>query len=152
MAETTTYTGGCACGAIRYEINAQPNAVFLCSCRDCQRATGGASVANWWCPVAAVTFTKGTPVAHIVTGEISGAPVHHEYCETCGSPLGMRSEAFPDFRAIRPVSLDKPNTVKPVAQLWTNRKPDWHQLAQDLPNYPDNMPAEVFIGYIQGKG
>ena len=34
------YTGGCACGAIRYEISAEPIAMNDCQCRDCQRTSG----------------------------------------------------------------------------------------------------------------
>ena len=83
---------------------------------------------------------------------MSGAPVHHEFCAACGSPVGMRSEAFPDFRALRGVSLDEPDAVKPVAQLWTSRKPSWYELAANLPNYPNDMPGEVFVAYIEGDG
>ena len=43
----TSYAGGCTCGAVRYEITAEPVRSFQCQCRDCQRDTGGghASVA-----------------------------------------------------------------------------------------------------------
>jgi hypothetical protein len=36
----TVYTGGCSCGAVRYEITAEPIRSFQCQCRDCQRDTG----------------------------------------------------------------------------------------------------------------
>ena len=34
------YTGGCACGAVRYEIPAEPMVMADCQCRDCQRRSG----------------------------------------------------------------------------------------------------------------
>src|SRR6202035_1170027 len=34
------YTGGCACGAIRYQISAEPIAMKDCQCRDCQSTSG----------------------------------------------------------------------------------------------------------------
>lgn len=34
------YTGGCACGAIRYEISTDPVMMNDCQCRDCQRDSG----------------------------------------------------------------------------------------------------------------
>ena len=37
----TPFSGGCACGAIRYECTAEPVLMFHCHCRDCQRASGG---------------------------------------------------------------------------------------------------------------
>ena len=33
----TPYTGGCACGAIRYSISAEPAVMNDCQCRQCQR-------------------------------------------------------------------------------------------------------------------
>ena len=34
------YSGGCACGAILYEISAEPIASNDCQCCDCQRKSG----------------------------------------------------------------------------------------------------------------
>jgi hypothetical protein len=42
---STTVTGGCACGAVRYEYSADPVFMGNCHCRDCQRTTGSAYVA-----------------------------------------------------------------------------------------------------------
>ena len=53
----TSYTGGCTCGAVRYEVTAEPVRSFQCQCRDCQRDTGAghASVAVF--PRAAMRVT-----------------------------------------------------------------------------------------------
>ena len=34
------FTGGCACGAIRYGISSEPLVSNDCQCRDCQRESG----------------------------------------------------------------------------------------------------------------
>lgn len=39
------FSGGCACGAIRYECSGEPLASLNGHCRDCQRASGSAFAA-----------------------------------------------------------------------------------------------------------
>jgi hypothetical protein len=48
------FTGGCLCGAIRYECSAEPIVMGNCHCRDCQRATGSAFAAALLVPRNAV--------------------------------------------------------------------------------------------------
>jgi hypothetical protein len=53
------FTGGCVCGAIRYECSAEPIMMFKCQCRDCQQVTGGGFVAGLLVPASAFRLTKG---------------------------------------------------------------------------------------------
>ena len=54
-----SYTGGCACGAIRYECTAEPIVILKCHCRDCQHITGGRFAAAVLLPAEAFRLTKG---------------------------------------------------------------------------------------------
>ena len=53
------FTGGCACGAIRYECSAEPIMMFKCHCRDCQQVTGGGFVAGLLVPASAFRSDEG---------------------------------------------------------------------------------------------
>ena len=57
---TQKLSGGCACGAIHYDCNADPLIMFNCHCRDCQRASGSAYAAIVVVPKAAVQM-RGEP-------------------------------------------------------------------------------------------
>ncbi len=61
MPVSIPFTGGCACGAIRYECSADPMMSLNCHCRDCQRATGSAYNTVVGVPAARVQFTQGVP-------------------------------------------------------------------------------------------
>ena len=56
-----TVTGGCACGAVRYEYSADPVFMGNCHCRDCQRTTGGAYVAGIGVPESTLKITGIVP-------------------------------------------------------------------------------------------
>jgi hypothetical protein len=96
------FTGGCMCGEIRYECSAEPIAMGLCHCRDCQRATGSAFAAALMVPRSTVTIT-GDVKYYEVIGD-SGNPIRRGFCANCGSRLfGSRANA--DFLSIQAGSL-----------------------------------------------
>ena len=47
---STKITGGCKCGAVRYEIKAEAKAYVICQCTDCQKFSGGGHIANMMVP------------------------------------------------------------------------------------------------------
>ena len=53
MSVKVPFTGGCICGAVRYECTAEPVMTFKCHCRDCQHVTGGAYVPGLLVPAPA---------------------------------------------------------------------------------------------------
>jgi len=64
----TPFTGGCMCGAVRYESSAEPVMTANCHCRDCQRATGSAYVSVLFVPRHAISIT-GEVKHHDVRGD-----------------------------------------------------------------------------------
>src|SRR5215470_2525146 len=65
----TSFMGGCACGAIRYECSAAPIFALNCHCRDCQRATGTAYASVLRVPAKAFRVTQGEPRFYTVTAD-----------------------------------------------------------------------------------
>lgn len=132
-------TGGCMCGAIRYECNAEPIATAYCHCRDCQRASGGGFSTVVLAPNPAVKITKGQPKAYSVKAE-SGNTVTRKFCGECGSPLFSELSASPALMVIKAASLDDPSGLKPAMNIWTDSAQPWAYLDPNLPKFPKNPP------------
>src|SRR5437870_13460685 len=66
------FTGGCVCGAIRYEVTSRPITMFNCHCRDCQRTTGSAFTPVVYVPAQAFKITKGSPRYYFTPSEMVG--------------------------------------------------------------------------------
>jgi hypothetical protein len=137
---STLFSGGCACGAIRYECTAEPLLVWKCHCRACQRATGSAFFPVVFFPTSAFTFTKGEPTYYADKAE-SGRTGHRGFCPTCGSPVGAKAEAFPDIRPVYAASLDDPSGLEPLADIWTSSVQPWDYLNPAFPQY-EHQPTE----------
>lgn len=139
MAIPTKFSGGCACGAIRYECSARPAAMVNCHCRDCQRAGGSASSPTVVVPSATVRLS-GEPTHYDMTAE-SGAIARRAFCPTCGSALYATTSARPDVMAIRAGSLDDPSWFHPAADVWTASAQPWDVMDRGVPKFPKQRRA-----------
>jgi hypothetical protein len=142
-------TGGCACGAIRYECSAEPLFMLFCRCRDCQRATGSPFASNVWFPTETTKFVKGDPKSHVIEAH-TGQPSRHDFCGECGSPIGMRADAYFEIRGFRAASFDEPSLLKPSAHVWLCSKLPWDNPFSELPSYERNIPHDELDSLATG--
>ena len=133
----TVHTGGCLCGAVRFEVQGDPLLSGACYCRDCQYVSGGAAAYGLMYPAEALTVTKGETRVFVVKGE-SGADVYRHFCPDCGVHLISHNGAHPQFRAIKAGVLDDPSCFKSEGSIWTSSAQPWHRIDPDLPNIPRN--------------
>jgi len=127
-------TGGCACGAIRYETTAEPVVMFHCHCRDCQRASGGPFTSFVIVPAEAFRFSQGSLRLHD-SPRSSGGKTHRGFCADCGSPILAKTDANPDIVAIRTASLDDASWFNPQMDVWTSDAHPWDQMNPALPKF-----------------
>ena len=135
------FTGGCACGAIRYEGSTAPIAVLNCYCRECQRSSGTGFSTTAIVPADSLRLLRGTPRQHASIAD-SGSEVRREFCPECGTPLFARG-GIPSFVAITAGSLDDPSWCVPMLDIWTQSAQPWSTMNPALPKFPKNVTAPV---------
>lgn len=135
---TAPFSGGCACGAIRYESTAEPVLMLHCHCRDCQRSSGGPFSSFVIVPAEAYTLTQGTPRFHDSPSH-AGGHTHRGFCPDCGSPVHVHTDAVPHIVAIRTASLDEPGGFNSQMDVWTCDAPPWDVMNPALPKF-DKYP------------
>src|SRR3954447_9105855 len=97
---TTPFSGGCACGAIRYESTAEPVFMLHCHCRDCQRSSGGPFSSFVVVAKEAFKLLQGSPRFYGSPSEMGGK-THRGFCADCGSPIMGTPDGVPHIVAIR---------------------------------------------------
>ena len=135
------FTGGCVCGAVRYECAAEPIMMLKCHCRDCQHITGGGFAAAVLVPANAFRVTKGEIRYHL-TPSLAGGKHKRGYCAQCGSRLtGAEKEAGGwGFVGLLAGSLDDPSEFRPQMDIFTSDAQPWDQMDPTIPKYEQYPP------------
>lgn len=133
------YTGGCACGAIRYEVAAEPIVMNQCQCRQCQRDSGTGHGAHLTFSGAPVTVT-GEATHWTVTGE-NGTRKSRGFCPTCGAPVYISFPDIPELFVASAASLDDPSRFRPEMLMWTAAGHAWDHVDPALPRFEKLPPG-----------
>jgi len=131
-------TGGCGCGAVRYEADGEPLFAVLCHCRDCQRASGTGHIPVMGMPKS--LFKVSGEIKSYATVGSSGKNGIRNFCPNCGSLLFGTPEIAPDAVTIYVGTLDDPTVFQPEAILFKRDRHAWDVLAGTLAEF-DTMPA-----------
>lgn len=131
------YTGGCACGAARYEVTGEPVSMGDCQCRQCQRDSGTGHSSYLTFAGAAVRL-EGRPSHWDFVGD-GGTRKRRVFCQACGCPLYMTFPDMPEIFVVRAASLDEPTRYKPQIVLWTEAALPWDRIDPTLTMF-DRMP------------
>lgn len=127
-----TFTGGCLCGAVRYQISAEPGSSRICWCKDCQRIASNGT-ANGLFPSTAIEVS-GTTNQYEKKGD-SGNTVTRRFCPKCGTQLFADSTGRQGLTVVRLGTLDEPSSVTPTANIWAASAPSWACLDESLESH-----------------
>lgn len=136
---TQTLSGGCNCGAVRYEFAAEPLFAGQCQCRHCQKAGGGGHMSIIGAPRDALKITG--KVKYFDYTADSGNTASHGFCPKCGSQLFGKSTGMPDTMGIKVGTLDDSSWFKPGMTIFTAKAQPWDLVDPALPSFP-GMPEQ----------
>jgi len=132
-----TITGGCHCGAIRYQAEGEAITHALCHCTDCRRHAGAPMVGWTMYPSDKVKVTKGTPKIYQ-----SSEHGRRHFCPDCGIGLFYINEKMlPGIIDIQSATYDDPEAVPARAHIQIAERVSWMERAHELPAF-DRYPPQ----------
>jgi len=128
----TEFSGGCACGEIRYRLGSAPMFVHCCHCTSCQTETGSAFVINALIESDRVEAITGAPEP-VMTPSESGKGQQIWRCPSCRVALWSNYGGAADkLRFVRVGTLDTPGDLPPDIHIYTRSKLPWVQLPEGV--------------------
>ena len=131
-------TGGCLCGAVRFEVTEPLVSSGYCHCTRCQRRTGTAASPGARIATGSLRVLAGEEHIRAYEPEEGFAKV---FCSTCGSALWSRSQEDPDIFSIRLGAFDGDPGIRPTYRQFVAYAPPWEAIPDDgLERFPESRP------------
>jgi hypothetical protein len=135
----TITSGGCLCGAVRYEIVGTLRGVVNCHCSKCRRFHGNFGAYTSVKDKALVVIEKrGLKWFHSPTDETPN--VYRGFCAECGSSLFWHPHDQ-EHIAVAAGSLDTPTHLKTIGHVWISQKSDYYDIQDDSPQFAKGWAA-----------
>ncbi len=128
--QTTKATGGCLCGAVRYEIAGPMRSVVYCHCEQC-RKTSGHFVAATAVGLEQLQISEDAGLEWFESSEIAD----RGFCTRCGSSLFWRPQ-HGKYMAVMTGAIDAPTGLKSREHIHTDDASDYYEITDGLPQYP----------------
>ncbi|MBY0423254.1 MAG: GFA family protein [Parvularculaceae bacterium] len=124
MPQPPSLSGGCACGALRYQLSAAPLMIYNCHCTNCQKITGSAFTVVATVPEGALSFVRGAP-SRVEWKADSGNLRFGLFCGACGSRIANGQTPTNAMLSLRCGTFDDTSWVAPVGDIWTKSAMPW---------------------------
>ena len=130
-----TAGGRCLCGKVRFEVQGPLRDVVNCHCSKCRKFHGNFGA-----------YTRARAEQVKIDGERylkwyasttdETADVQRGFCRECGSALFWHPKGQPHI-SIAAGALDEPTRLKTIGHIWCVQKPDFYEIADDLPRFEE---------------
>lgn len=140
MSNEQKITGGCLCGAIRYEATRSPFRAGYCHCRQCQRSLGNLIGPSVMFKHEDFRFVVDEPKWW------RGSLADRGFCHDCGTPIAFQYRGASHI-TIWVGTLDHPEDFQPEAHWGVESRHSWVNIHPDLPEYS----TEEYLNYLEAK-
>ncbi len=137
-------TGGCGCGAVRFEVAAPFVSAGYCHCTRCQRRSGTAASANARAVPGSVRVVRGEAD---LRGWLPEGGREKLFCVRCGSALFSRDPGSADYTGVRLGAIDGDPGIRPQSHAFVAYAACWETIPDDgLARFDEARP-----GYADGR-
>jgi len=143
--KTMPVTGGCLCGAVRYEASEPPRDVVYCHCRICQKSQGNVFSLGAEFRGDTLALTRGE-LKFYKSSDIA----ERGFCADCGTPILFRYLES-ELIFVWVGTFDKPDNAPPTRHFGIESQVSWLTIDDRLPRTrteddPDFTAAKATAG------
>jgi hypothetical protein len=127
-------SGGCLCGAVRYEIDGRISPIALCHCSKCRKANGSAFHSGALCRKTRFRWVSGEDS---ICTYCTPSGYTTRFCRKCGSPVPNFQDAG-EYVVLHAGALDQDPGSRPIHHFFVGSKAPWYEITGDLPRFEED--------------
>jgi hypothetical protein len=131
-----TLTGGCQCGAVRYEATGPILELYVCHCAECRRQSASAFGISAIVARDGLRIAKGKPRLWSRPTD-GGRTLDCHFCPDCGARLYHGARERLDTVSLKGGSLDRPPDLTHAVHIWISRKLPGVVIPANAKQYPE---------------
>jgi hypothetical protein len=128
--------GECNCGAVRFEIDAELEDVYVCHCSICRRFTGSQGIAVVVFPKRQFRWLAGED--HVATWQKPGTDWHSFFCRVCGSAVPGENDRDTMFAPAGAITHGG-EALRVRHHVWVGSKAPWDEIGDDGRQHPEGI-------------
>ena len=132
-------SGGCLCGAVRFDVEGTLSGIWFCHCSKCRRASGSAFQPACVCERDAFRWIGSAATL----SEFRMSPGYRRaFCARCGSPAPLMLEHAP-LVWLPAGAFDGDPGIRPTHHIFVGSKAPWFEITDALPQYDAHAPTKA---------
>jgi hypothetical protein len=140
------HSGGCACGAVRYQVRGKPVLVTVCHCKFCQRRLASAFAVLATFEEKSVEILQGQLAQCEHRSDVSGRWLRMNFCPACGTTVNHTAEIRPGMRTVAAGTLDNQDWFSIDRHIWLQSKRPWVSIPPGVATYEQGYVASPKVG------
>ena len=133
--------GQCHCGSLRVIATGEPDRVYLCHCKACQRCTGTAFHFGASYPKERVRLDGERKIYD--RDADSGYRIRFHFCPNCGSTLYWEGDRNPALCGVAVGAFDTSAFAPPRDSIWEEWMYAWLGLPEVMDHHKQGRPPAV---------
>ena len=131
-------TATCHCGQLRVIATGEPDRIYVCHCKACQRRSGSVvhSGTRW---LKSQVRIEGEHKIYARKGD-SGFEARFYFCPNCGSNVFSEADRAPEYCGITVGSFADPNFPPPTFSVWEESMHGWLGLPTVSDHFQQGFP------------
>ncbi len=138
--------GGCLCGGVRFEIEADALGIYQCHCSECRKVTGSAADSSCLVPSDRFRWLSGSAD---IRSYVHGSGHRSDFCPNCGSPTPNEFKGKP-YYWIPAGALENTSFPELKAHIYVGSKAEWDRLPEVGVRYAEVPPLDELFEVLGG--